>query len=451
MRESYAHFLLSRGSLATFKLNADIMNLDRTTAPAITDAIEFEYALPPINTEELDNGLKLHWLNAGVQDVVQVDWVFPAGLWYEPAPSVAHATAGMLKCGTSRHTAAQIHESLEFYGAQLKASAGNDFATVTLYTLTRHLPVLLPMVYEILTDCTFPQEELDIYRRNVIQKLLVNLRQCEFVANQQIDALIYGREHPYGRYSRREKIEALQREDIVRFYKSNFSLSGVQMFMGGKVGKAEVAAVNEVFGKTRVDQSMPARQDFIEQPAAERFHRINNDPDGVQGAIRIGRRFPNRRHEDYTPMLVLNTLFGGYFGSRLMSNIREEKGYTYGIYSALYPELSGGTLMIQTETGRDVTEDAVKEIYKEMELLREQPADEEELLLVKNYLLGGLLGDLDGPFPILRRWRTLILNGFDEAYFNNNVQIYKTITPAKLQALAQKYFDSNAFYDVVVI
>jgi predicted Zn-dependent peptidase len=150
-------------------------------------------------------------------------------------------------------------------------------------------------------------------------------------------------------------------------------------------------------------------------------------------------------------MVVLNTLFGGYFGSRLMSNIREEKGFTYGIYSSLSPEINSGSFIIHTETGRAVVDDAIKEIYHEMDVLCNEAASEDELLLVKNYLLGGLLGDLDGPFSILQRWRTLILNGFDEDYFNSNINIYKTVTAKELQLLAQKYFDRNAFCEVVVI
>ena len=392
------------------------MVLDRKVSPAIHDAVEFEYKLPPINAVQLGNGLPLYWLNAGVQDVVQIDWIFNAGLWYEQKPSVAHATAGLLKNGTSKHTAEQIHEALEFYGAQLKVNAGNDYATITLYSLTKHLPVLLPMVYEIITDSTFPEEEVQIHKHNAIQRLLVNLRQCEFVANQQIDALLFGENHPYGRYSKKENIEAVTREDMITFYKANYNLANARIFMAGKIGDAEVNSLEEVFG-----------------------------------AIRIGREFPNRHHPDYAPMVVLNTLFGGYFGSRLMSNIREEKGYTYGIYSSLSPEINGGSFIIHTETGRDVAELAVKEVYHEMELLRNELASEDELLLVKNYLLGGLLADLDGPFSILQRWRTLILNGFDEAYFNRNIEIYKTITAEDLQALAVKYFDKKDYYEIVVI
>jgi predicted Zn-dependent peptidase len=427
------------------------MITDRTIAPAIHDAVDFDYVLPAINAVKLDNGLPLYWLNAGVQDVVQIDWIFPAGLWYEQKASVAHATSGLLKSGTSKHTSQQIHEALEFYGAQLKSSAGNDYATVTLHAMTKHLPDLLPMVLEIITDSIFPETELEIHKRNAIQKLLVHLRQCEFVANQQIDALLFGADHPYGRYSQKEKMEALNREDIIAFYKKCFNLANVRIFMGGKIGDKEVKSLNEIFGKVQLTEGKVVRENFPIVTSAERIHHISNDPNGVQGAIRVGRLFPNRHHPDYTPMVVLNTMFGGYFGSRLMSNIREDKGYTYGIYSSLSPEINGGSLTIHTETGRDVVEAAVKEIYKEMELICSEAATEDELLLVKNYLLGGLLGDLDGPFSILHRWRSIILNGFDESYFNNNVRIYKSVTPAELQALAQKYFNPSDYHEVVVI
>jgi len=427
------------------------MTIDRKISPATHDAVEFEYKLPPINQEKLDNGLPLYWLDAGVQDVVQVDWVFPAGLWYEQKPSVAQGTAALLKNGTSKHTAEQIHEALEFYGAQLKVNASNDYATLTLYSLTKHLPELLPMVSEIITDATFPESEVEIHKQNAIQKLLVNLRQCEFVANQQVDAMLYGAAHPYGRYSKKENIEAVTREDLIAFYRTHYNLANARMFMAGKVGANEVKLMNDIFGKVAVETGAIAKGTFPVAAAAEKVGRINNDPNGVQGAIRIGRHFPNRHHPDYAPMVVLNTMFGGYFGSRLMSNIREEKGFTYGIYSSLSPEVNGGSFIIHTETGRDVIEAAIKEIYHEMEVLCNEPAPEEELLLVKNYLLGGLLADLDGPFSILQRWRTLILNGFTEDHFNRNINIYKTVTAQELQLLAQKYFGKTDYYELVVI
>ncbi|MGN6568533.1 MAG: M16 family metallopeptidase [Flavipsychrobacter sp.] len=427
------------------------MVLDRKTPPRIHDAIEFEYKLPPITEAKLDNGLPLYWLNAGVQDVAEIDWVFPAGIWYEQKQSIAQAVAGLIKNGTSKRTAHQIHEALEFYGANLKVSTGNDFSTITLYSLTKHLPQLLPIVYEIITDATFPQEEVEIHKRNAMDRLMVSLRQCDFVANQRIDALLFGEQHPYGRYSKKETIEAITREDLVAFYKSHYDLSRVKTFLSGNVGAAEVKSLNEVFGKAAISANPLSQPSYSIQEAPEKKHNLLNDPNGVQGAIRIGRIFPNRHHPDFAPMVVLNTLFGGYFGSRLMSNIREDKGYTYGIYSSMSPFINSGSLIIHTEAGRDVLEAAVKEIYHEMDVLCSEKAGEEEILLVKNYLLGNMLGDLDGPFSIMQRWRTLILNDMTEANFNRNVQVYKSITADELLVLAQKYLRSNDYHEIVVV
>lgn len=425
--------------------------LDRKTPPQIHDAVEFEYKLPPINKQQLGNNIPLYWLNGGVQEVAEIDWVFPAGMWYEQKPAVSNAVAALLKNGTSKHTAQQINEALEFYGASLKVNTGNDNATVTLYTLTKHLPALLPMVYEILTDAIFPEDELSIFKQNSVQRLMVNLRQAEFVANQRIDALLFGEFHPYGRFTKKEKIEAILREDLLAFYNAAYNLSHVKIFMAGSVGENEVALLEDIFGKQKLMKTVLHEELFSAPGPSEMKHRISNDPNGVQGAIRIGSLFPNRHHPDFAPMVVLNTLFGGYFGSRLMSNIREDKGYTYGIYSSMASFVNGGSLAIHTEVGRDVVEEAVKEIYHEMQLLCNEPAEEDELLLVKNYLLGNLLGDLDGPFSIIQRWRTLILNGMDEESFNRNISIYKNITAQELQDLAKKYYHLDNFYEVVVI
>lgn len=428
------------------------MTLDRKTPPPIRDAVEFEYRLPPITHARLDNGIPFYYLSAGVQDVVEIDFVFPAGLWQEDKPAVAAATGGLLKNGTSTKSAHAIHESLEFFGANLRVTTSDDYAIASLFALTKDLPRLLPIVLEVLTDAVFPDEEVALHKQNAIQRLLVNLRQCEFVANQRIDALLFGEAHPYGRYSKVEKIEAVTREDIIHFYMTRFALSGARIFMAGKVGDNDIRLVNKIFGQGPIEAVAPEQAMVFSAPGpAAQKHREINDPAGVQAAIRIGRSFPNRLHADFPKMVVLNTLLGGYFGSRLMSNIREDKGYTYGIYSSLHPMLHGGSLIIHTEVGRDVMESAVREIYKELEALRETPADADELLLVKNYLLGGLLGDLDGPFQILSRWRTLILNGLDETHFNTNVQIYKSITATELQALAVQYLKAEDFYELAVV
>jgi zinc protease len=148
---------------------------------------------------------------------------------------------------------------------------------------------------------------------------------------------------------------------------------------------------------------------------------------------------------------VLNNIFGGYFGSRLMSNIREDKGYTYGIHSYLQNHIQQCAWMISTEAGRDVAEATIIEVYKEMDRLCNEPVDEEELHLVRNYMMGSILGDLDGPFQIIGRWKNYILNNLSEAYFYNSLQTIKTITAEELIQLAKKYFIKEDFYELTVI
>ena len=176
-----------------------------------------------------------------------------------------------------------------------------------------------------------------------------------------------------------------------------------------------------------------------------------NDPDGIQGAIRIARNFPNRHHPDFQKMLVLNNLFGGFFGSRLMANIREDKGYTYGIHSYLTNLIQESSLMISTEAGKEVTEDTLKEVYLEMNRLCNEPVPEEELQTTRNFMIGTLLGDLDGPFQVAGRWKSLVLNGLTEDYFYRGVDTIKTIKPPDLQELANKYLRPDDFYELVVV
>ena len=148
---------------------------------------------------------------------------------------------------------------------------------------------------------------------------------------------------------------------------------------------------------------------------------------------------------------MLNNVFGGFFGSRLMENIREDKGYTYGIHSYLVNNRQESALMISTEAGKEVTAATIEEVYKEMNLLREELIGEEELQQARNFTIGAILGDLDGPFHVAGRWKSILLNGFDVNYFNEGVRIIKTIAPEELRELAIKWLDPAAFFELVVV
>jgi zinc protease len=423
--------------------------LERKKAPPIVDAVNFHLHLKKAEKIILRNGVEVYAVDAGAEDVLSLEWVFFAGNWQEKKNLVAASTNFLLRNGTSGKTAFQINEHFEYYGSYLNRACYNETATITLHCLTKHVRELLPVVKELIIDSTLPQEELLIYKQNMQQRLKVNLKKSDFVANRLIDAHLYGKNHPYGKYSSLKDFDSLNREELVKFYETYYKNGKLIMFVAGKLPANLETILNHHFG----DLANGAIEEVIikPDPATEKKYRISNDPAGVQGSIRIARPFPNRHHPDFLKAQVLNALFGGFFGSRLMSNIREEKGYTYGIHSYLQNHVHDSAWMISTEAGKDVAEATIAEVYKEMKDLREELVDEEELLLVRNYMMGGILGDLDGPFHIIARWKNIILNGLTEQYFYDSIQTIKTVSAEELQQLAQKYLDPKEFYELVVV
>jgi predicted Zn-dependent peptidase len=427
------------------------MMLDRTKAPVIQDAVDFDVKLKPYEGFQLDNGTPVYTVNAGAEEVVMLEMVFFAGNWYEDKNIEAATTNHLLKNGTKSKNAFEINEFFEFYGAFLSRSCFNETATITLHCLNKHLSILLPVVTELISDAIFPESELAIYKQNQKQRLEVNLKKCDFVANRLIDEYIYGFDHPYGKYTSAKDFELLERNDLIDFYNQYYTHGKCLIFVAGKLPSDLSSMLNKELGTLPFNQTDKIIKTIPQVRSVQKKYRITNDIDSVQAAIRIGRPFPNRHHPDFPKVGVLNNLFGGFFGSRLMSNIREDKGYTYGIHSYIQNHIHDTALLVSTEAGRDVAEATITEVYKEMALLREELIEAEELDLVRNYMIGSLLGDLDGPFQIMARWKNYILNNLDATYFYTSLDIVRTITAEELQELAQKYLQPDDFYELLVI
>ena len=423
--------------------------LNRKKPPRIKDAVDMSLQLKPYEKFVLNNGVEVYAINAGAEEVLQLEWVFRAGNWFEEKNLVAASTNFLLKNGTTTKNAFQINEHFEYYGAYLNRACYNETATVTLHSLAKHLEHLLPVVKELLIDSVFPEEELSIYKQNMKQRLQVNLKKCDFVANRLIDAYLYGEDHPYGKYTRHEDFDAVTRDEVQSFYKSRYLNGNLVLFVAGKLPSNLFTLLNRHFGD--LHHTPQAVSDIGSKPAAEHKYRVINDPAGVQGAVRLGAPFPNRHHPDFTKTQVLNNVLGGFFGSRLMSNIREDKGYTYGIHSYLENHMQQSAWIVSTEAGRDVCEATVAETYKEMERLRNEPVQDDELLLVRNYMLGSILGDLDGPFHIINRWKNIILNELPHDYFYKQIEVIKSVSADELQQLANKYLKPENFYELVVV
>jgi len=423
------------------------MNINRKQAPEFK-AIDHIKLLQPEHTK-LSNGCNIYCLNSGDAELVRIEWIF-GNLRFDPSkPLLNVATNSMLTEGTKTLNAAQIADTIDFYGAFLQAEYGYDNSEVTLFSLNKHLPSTLPIIKDILTDSVFPEKELETYVRNQQQKMQVSLQKNDIVARRNFNKAIYG-ETIYGFAAIADDFKKLSHDDLVKHYKQMYQPSNCTIIISGKIEKETLDLLILTFDKDweNTGEDIDTTQPEITS-AAEHFY-FTEKPDALQSAIRMGMPIINRTHPDFPAVQVLNTVFGGYFGSRLMANIREDKGYTYGIGSGMSSLKNAGAMFIATEVGAEVCKAAVTEIEKEINILKTALIPQEELALVKNYLLGSLLGSLENVFSHADKFKTLHFAGLGYEYYDRYTEVVKTITSDELLKLANEYLNFDKFYKVIV-
>jgi zinc protease len=420
--------------------------LNRTIAPASKQVSNINFIKP--DAAKLNNGIPVFTINAGEQDLVRIEFIFDNVNWDEDKPLLALAVNGLINSGTAQLSAKDIADKIDYYGAFLQTDYSSDHTNITLYSLTKHLSSVLPIVWSVLNESVFPQQELDIYIQNQKQKLQVSLQKNDYLARKTFAAEIF-KNTSYGADIQLEDYDALQREDLLAYYASAFQPLNCTVVVAGKFLTADFAVLNEIFGGKWNNNSAFERNNF-QFEAKEGKEIYIEKPDALQSAIRMGNLSITRKHPDFPALQILNCVLGGYFGSRLMANIREDKGYTYGIGSAVASLQQVGYFFIATEVGADVCADALKEIEKEVELLRVELVSEEELDLVKNYMLGSLLGSLENAFSHADKFKNLHASGLDYSYYDNYITTVKSMTPQRLNEIAKQYLDWDALTKVVV-
>ena len=420
--------------------------INRKKAPVFhqVDNIKF---LNVVKTH-LKNRLTVNYINGGSQDILKIDFIFNAGNWYQKKPLIATATNSLIKEGTKNYSAFEIAEGIDQYGAFLEMENSYDTATITLYTLSKYLDKVLPYVKEVILYPKFSEKEFTIYKDNALEKFKINLEKVSFVARKEFMELLFGKTHPYGINVSASDYKDLSLDDITNFHKDHYNLSNCKILVSGKVNPDVIMSLDHFFGN-EIQEGNPLVKEESEI-SSEKSPLFIEKKNALQSAIRIGKIFPNKLHEDYYGLQILNTVLGGYFGSRLMTNIREDKGYTYGINSGIMSLKNSGYFFITTEVGSDVTKNALTEIYKEIELLRTNKISKNELDLVKNYMLGRLLKSCDGPFNMATLFESVDDYGLDYSYYNNYINTIKKITPETLLALGVKYLNPSDLKEVVV-
>ena len=420
--------------------------LDRTLAPPVQPLARV--ALPAAEVLNLPSGARLHVLANDAQPVVRLQAVFKAGKLAEPTPGLASLTARMLLEGTTTRTARQIADEVAFYGASLECDSGFDRSTLTLYCLTRHLPTLLPLVLDVLTNPAFPAAELQQLQTRTVQNVRVERQKTSYLATERFNELLFGNDTAYGRPFDEAGYQSLTAEQTRDFHRAAYSLANAELFLCGDVA-AERDLVAQAFGtEALAGAALPEPTVVLPEAAATAPDRVAV-AGSLQASIRMGRLWPAPTHPDTHRLKLLVNVLGGYFGSRLMRNIREDKGLTYGIYASVAPREYGTSLVIGTDVKGESGDFAVSEIGLELRRLQEEPIPAEELETVKNYLLGKFTNELSTVFEQCDKYKNLIFLGLPADYYTQFVQQTEAADAATLQALAQQYLSVGDMQVVV--
>lgn len=424
------------------------MNLNRQIPPPICPLSDIHVTYP--ESQRLKNGIPLHVIRAGMEDVVRFDLLIGAGQWHQTQALQAMFTNRMLREGTSSLTSQQIAEKLDYYGAMMELSSSVNCGFITLYSLNKYFPQTIELVADMLMNPTFPEKEMEVVVEVNKQRFLINSTRVEMMGRKRLNRALFGEAHPLGRYAEVEDYDRLSPEVLKSFYHQHYHSGNCSIYLSGKITPEIIQSVERALGDAPWGEVSQASsfQPITPQPEVGKRFFVEKE-DALQSSIKLGGFVMDRLHPDFLKARVMVTLFGGYFGSRLMSNIREDKGYTYGIGAGIvtYPGVS--VLAISTEAANEYAEAVITEVYKEMDLLCNEHVPQTELDMVKNYMLGDWCRSYEGPFSLSDAWIYVETGGLDKEFFVRSIDAIQSITCEEVQALAQKYLCKENLIEVI--
>ena len=409
-----------------------------------------ELHLPEYESMALPNGMQLFALKGGSEPVMKMELVFRAGASYESKSGVAEFMAGLMSEGTRSMTSVELAEKIESLGASVFTRGGVDTVRVRLLTLTRYFPDLIEVVHEVISAPAFDANELKVYADNKVERLQIDLKKNEILAYRHLTEVIFGRSHPYGKNVFPEDFLAIQADDLRNHHSHHIIPQKGMVLVSGSFEEKEIDLIRQTIGQWNPNQTngtllkTPVTTDELSG-----YHEYEG-PQSHQAAIRIGRRLFPQSHPDFNGLFVLNTILGGYFGSRLMTEIRENQGLTYGIYSSVDSFATDGCFYISTETATDNTQKVIGAIEQEVRKLQTILIPDDELDMARNYLMGHLMTQIDGPFSTLDFIKSLKIEFLEDSSFKGMVDTIQQITPERLRELAITYLNLDKWATIVV-
>ena len=424
---------------------------NRIDAPKVKSINEIKYQKP--NLKYLDNGIKLYTFESDNSSVIKLDLVFRAGVESQNKPLQSLFANAMIKEGPVGISPDEVSELFDYYGSYVETFTGASHSGIRLFVPVKYVNDVLPVFANMIKNPSVPRKEFDIMKQKFAQTIKNSLKKTNYVAMRGLNLAIFGAKHPLGYFLQAEDVEKLKFETIQSFIEEKYKAKNCHIMLSGQIDSDTIKEIDAFFGDVNESGNWNAKVkvDTVNNSlvSSNESLKIYDFKDAVQSSIYAGLNFGKLSNAELIDLGILNTIFGGYFGSRLMKNIREDKGYTYGIGSFIIDYSDAAILKITSDVGVDVTKNTIDEIIKEMQLLKDELVSVDELNLVKNYMLGELLGSFDGVFKTSMVWEGIINKSWPTSYIESNIDRIKSINPEEIQVCAKKYFNIDNMQMVV--
>lgn len=417
--------------------------LNRSVPPAVQP---FHYqGFPEVLSHRLTNGMEVYLINMGKVPVMNLQLKMRTGYCYELQKGVSQATFKLLTDGTQNYTSFELAAALEALGASISYDVGYEQSGLSMSCTTERFADALTLFEEAYLKPTFPKEEFENFQQRWIRNISVEEQKTRTWARRLFMEKIFGADHPYGQSIYATHVDKLNLENIRQFYETQLFKNDNYCIVSGQFDEHKVLAeLENRLGKISLRPSSDISRSKQIKPTSSLGRHVHLMDKQVQSTVLIGHLGITRNHPDYEEVRILGTLLGGFFGSRLMQNIREDKGYTYGIFASFVGMKEAGYFIVSTDVANEYVKETLSEIHKEIHRLQNEPVSSEELQMVKNYLLGELVSEMETPFHIADIFTTLKLHGQGTDAVQKMFFTIENITPERIQALAQQYFHPNS-------
>ncbi|AWW32320.1 insulinase family protein [Echinicola strongylocentroti] len=420
--------------------------LDRSKAPEFK--IPESIALTKPIKRTLKNGVPLYFIPTPEIDAVKLEIITESNkqLLEEGDGLVPFFTLNMLMEGTKTMNSPELDNFFDFYASEVDTISTFEQQGVSLLTTKKHFQHVLPVFRSLLTEAVFPEKELE--KRKSQKSLTISMQQEQngARANQLYRKALFGTKHPFGFISEERHVQAVNREKLAHYYKEKFLITP-ELFVIGNLNEFEIDQIMSTFEDLIIHESQKTPEQFIIWPE-KRVSEIKDK--AVQSSIRLGQHLIPKQHPDYHALTVFNTILGGYFGSRLIKNIREDKGFTYGIYSSIGSLEKSDYWVVMADVQKGFADEVIKEVYAEIEKLKYTPVSKEEIEIVRNFMAGHFLSSFSNAFDLINRFKTIHYAGLDYSFYEDQLRFFKSFTPEQVMEVGQKYFDTDHIKEVVV-